>query len=53
MSHDRPALARWLGDLSLGTKLSGFVALIVVGVVTSYPFTHRRVGNPEEVSDAR
>jgi two-component system, NtrC family, sensor kinase len=35
MSHDRPALARWLGDLSLGTKLSWLVALIVVGVVTS------------------
>ena len=28
-------MTKWLGDLSLGTKLSWFVALIVVGVVTS------------------
>ena len=42
MSHDRPAVARWLGDLSLGTKLSWFVALIVVGVVTSVAYLEIR-----------
>lgn len=42
MSHDRPAVAKWLGDLSLGTKLSWFVALIVVGVVTSVTYLEIR-----------
>jgi signal transduction histidine kinase len=40
--HDRPAVARWLGDLSLGTKLSLFVALIVIGVATSVAYLEVR-----------
>ena len=42
MSQDRPVVAKWLGDLSLGTKLSWFVALIVVGVVTSVAYLEIR-----------
>jgi two-component system NtrC family sensor kinase len=40
--HDRPTVAKWLGDLSLGTKLSWLVALIVVGVVTSVAYLEIR-----------
>jgi two-component system, NtrC family, sensor kinase len=40
--HIRPTVAKWLGDVSLGTKLSLFVALIVVGVVTSVAYLETR-----------
>jgi len=42
MSQDRPAVAKWLVNLSLGTKLSWFVALIVVAVVTSVAYLEIR-----------
>jgi signal transduction histidine kinase len=35
-------VAKWLGDVSLGTKLSLFVALIVVGVATSVAYLEVR-----------
>lgn len=36
--HIRPTVAKWLRDTSLGTKLSSFIALIVIGVVTSVAY---------------
>lgn len=38
----RPTVARWLGDTSLGTKLSLFIAVIVFGVVTSVAYLEVR-----------
>jgi signal transduction histidine kinase len=38
----RPTVAKWLRDASLGTKLSSFIALIVVGVVTSVAYLEVR-----------
>ena len=40
--HIRPTVAKWLRDISLGTRLSLFVALIVVGVVTSVAYLEVR-----------
>jgi signal transduction histidine kinase len=40
--HIRPTVAKWLRDTSLGTKLSSFIALIVVGVVTSVAYLEVR-----------
>jgi signal transduction histidine kinase len=40
--HIRPTVAKWLRDASLGTKLSSFIALIVVGVVTSVAYLEVR-----------
>lgn len=36
--HVRPTVAKWLRDLSLATRLSLFIALIVIGVVTSVAY---------------
>jgi len=36
--HTRPTVAKWFQDLSLGARLSFFVALIVLGVVTSVAY---------------
>src|SRR5881397_1953953 len=38
----RPTVAKWLRDTSLSTKLSSFIALIVVGVVTSVAYVEVR-----------
>ncbi len=38
----RPTVAKWLQDLSLGTRLSFLVALIVFGVVTSVAYLEVR-----------
>jgi signal transduction histidine kinase len=40
--HMRPTVAKWLRDTSLGTRLSFFVALIVLGVVTSVAYLEVR-----------
>ena len=40
--HTRPTVAKWLQDLSLGTRLSFVVGLIVVGVVTSVAYLEIR-----------
>ena len=36
--HTRPTVAKWFQDVSLGARLSFFVALIVFGVVTSVAY---------------
>jgi len=41
-THGRPTVARWLRDRSLGTRLSLFIALIVVGVVSSVAYLEVR-----------
>src|SRR6185295_5326487 len=38
----RPTVAKWLRDTSLSTTLSSFIALIVVGVVTSVAYLEVR-----------
>jgi len=38
----RPTVAKWLRDISLSTKLSSFIALIVLGVVTSVAYVEVR-----------
>jgi signal transduction histidine kinase len=38
----RPTVAKWLADTSLGTRLSFFIALIVVAVVTSVAYLQVR-----------
>src|SRR4029453_2830014 len=40
--HNRPTGAKWFRDMSLGARLSFFVALIVVGVVTSVAYVEVR-----------
>src|SRR3977135_893620 len=40
--HTRPAVAKWFEDISLGARLSFFVALIVFGVVTSVAYLEVR-----------
>ena len=40
--HVRPTVAKWFEDLSLGARLSFFVALIVFGVVTSVAYLEVR-----------
>ena len=40
--HDRPTVAKWFRDVSLGARLSFFVALIVFGVVTSVAYLEVR-----------
>ena len=40
--HIRPTVAKWLGDASLGTRLSIFIALIVAVVVTSVAYLEVR-----------
>jgi two-component system, NtrC family, sensor kinase len=40
--HIRPSVAKWFRDLSLGARLSFFVALIVFGVVTSVAYLEVR-----------
>src|SRR5215210_5060903 len=40
--HIRPTGAKWFRDMSLGARLSFFVALIVVGVVTSVAYVEVR-----------
>jgi signal transduction histidine kinase len=40
--HRRPTVAKWLRDTSLGTRLSFFIALIVLGVVTSVAYLEER-----------
>jgi signal transduction histidine kinase len=40
--HTRPTVAKWLQDVSLGARLSFFVALIVFGVVTSVAYLEVR-----------
>jgi signal transduction histidine kinase len=41
-AHARPTVAGWLRDRSLGTRLSLFIALIVIGVVTSVAYLEVR-----------
>jgi signal transduction histidine kinase len=40
--HIRPTVAKWLQDLSLGTRLSFLIGLIVFGVVTSVSYLEVR-----------
>ena len=40
--HIRPTVAKWFRDISLGTRLSLFVAVIVFGVVTSVAYLEVR-----------
>jgi hypothetical protein len=40
--HIRPTVAKWLQDLSLGTRLSFVIGLIVFGVVTSVSYLEVR-----------
>lgn len=40
--HIRPTVAKWFQDISLGARLSLFVALIVFGVVTSVAYLEVR-----------
>jgi len=40
--HVRPTVAKWLREISLGARLSLFVALIVAGVVTSVAYLEVR-----------
>ena len=40
--HIRPTVAKWFQDISLGARLSFFVALIVFGVVTSVAYLEVR-----------
>jgi two-component system, NtrC family, sensor kinase len=40
--HVRPTVAKWLRDVSLGARLSFFVALVVFGVVTSVAYLEVR-----------
>src|SRR3954471_9263784 len=37
-----PTVAKWLRDISLGTKLSALIALIVIGVVPSVAYLEVR-----------
>ena len=41
-THRRPTVAGWLRDRSLGTRLSLFIAFIVVGVVSSVAYLEVR-----------
>ena len=40
--HMRPTVAKWFQDISLGARLSLFVAIIVFGVVTSVAYLEMR-----------
>lgn len=41
-AHERPTVARWLRNRSLGTRLSLVIAMIVIGVVTSVAYLEVR-----------